>query len=180
MEQRNELTVTKDLLVQKINEQLEPEETVLWAEEIVPNRKEANIFRLVALAGCVLIILLALLAFVAYGASQNIVSILVEVTLSLFAIRMALPLLGPLRMPTRVAVLTNMRALEVDRRNVTTVIWYSSEKFGNVEAIQTDIGVGNLMFALDEDNMRLGFRGVPNTAAAVQILFKVQDKKRGH
>jgi hypothetical protein len=47
-----------------------------------------------------------------------------------------------------------------------------------VEAIQTKIGLGNLIFARDEESNRFGFMDVPNVAEAAEILFRAQEKKK--
>ncbi len=70
-----------------------------------------------------------------------------------------------------------MRALEVDRDDCTTLVWYSSPNFGHVEVVQTKIELGNLIFASDEESHRFGFVNVPNTAEAAEILFRAQEKK---
>ncbi|MCC7530438.1 MAG: hypothetical protein IT342_18075 [Candidatus Melainabacteria bacterium] len=81
-------------------------------------------------------------------------------------------------MRNRIAVLTNMRALEIDSNQCSTVIWYSSPNFGHVEEIQTKIGLGNLIFARGEESNRFGFMDVPNLAEAAEILNSAQEKKQ--
>jgi len=175
---KHSLAETKDELLAKLRAQLEPEEIVLWAEQVVPDRKNAMLIRVVAIAASAILLLLTSSVFIG-DSRPSTVSIVVEIVFAFFAFRFARDFFDRqnFSLRNRVAVLTNMRALEVDSNDCSTLIWYSSPNFGHVEAVQTGVGIGNLIFARDEESHRFGFMNVPNTAEAAEILFRVQAKK---
>ncbi|MBA3994912.1 MAG: hypothetical protein C0469_15435 [Cyanobacteria bacterium DS2.3.42] len=176
-EQRS-LAETKGELLAKLQAQLEPEEIVLWAEPVVPDSKNAMLIRVVAIAASAILLLLTSAVFIG-DSRPSTVSIVVEIIFAFFAFRFARDFFDRQNysLRNRVAVLTNMRALEVDTHDCSTLVWYSSPHFGHVEAVQTKLGLGNLIFATDEESHRFGFMNVPNTAEAAEILFRAQAKK---
>ncbi len=177
-EQRS-LAETKGELLAKLHTQLEPEEVVLWAEQVTPDRKNAMLIRVVAIAASAILLLLTSSVFIGDNRPSS-VSIVVEIVFAFFTFRFARDFFDRqnFSLRNRVAVLTNMRALEVDSNDCSTLIWYSSPHFGHVEAVQTKLGLGNLIFATDEESHRFGFMNVPNTAEAAEILFRAQEKKK--
>ncbi len=176
---QHSLTETKDELLAKLQSHLEPEEVVLWAERVVPDPKRVMLIRVVAIAATSVLLLLT--STVIFRDNRpTTVSIVIEIVFAFFAFRFARQVFDQQNrgLRNRFAVLTNMRALEIDRNQCSTVIWYSSPNFGHVEAIQTKLGLGNLIFARDDDSNRFGFMDVPNLAEAVEILNSAQEKKQ--
>ncbi len=176
---QHSLIETKSELLAKLHTQLEPEEVVLWAEQAVPDRKRVMLIRVVGIAATSVLLLLT--STVIFGDSRPMnVSIVMEIVFAFFAFRFARQVFDQQTrsMRNRIAVLTNMRALEIDKDQCSTVIWYSSPNFGHVETIQKKLGVGNLIFARDEESNRFGFMDVPNLAEAVEILNRAQEKKK--
>lgn len=176
---QHSLKETKDDLLAKLQSQLEPEEVVLWAEQAVPNRKKAMLIRVVAIAATALLLVLTSSVFIS-DTHPSAVSIVIEIVFVFFAFRFGRQFFDQQNrgMRNRIAVLTNMRALEIDSNQCSTVIWYSSPNFGHVEEIQTKIGLGNLIFARGEESNRFGFMDVPNLAEAAEILNSAQEKKQ--
>lgn len=175
--ENHSLIETKDELLAKLKAELEPEEVILWAEQVVPDRKRAMLVRVVAIAASAVLLLLTSSVFIG-DSHPSTVSIVVEIVFAFFAFRFARQFFDQQNwgLRNRIAVLTNMRALEIDSNQCSTTVWYSSPTFGHVEAIQTKIGLGNLIFARDEESNRFGFMDVPNIAEAAEILFHVQSK----
>lgn len=177
--ERHSLMETKDELLSMLQPQLEPEEVVLWAERVVPDRKKAMLVRVGAIAATAVLLVLTSTVFLGDNRPST-VSIVVEIVFAFFAFRFARQFFDQQNwgLRNRIAVLTNMRALEMDSNQCSTVIWYSSVNFGHVEAVQTKVGLGNLIFARDEESNRFGFTDVPNVAEAAEILFRVQEKSK--
>lgn len=166
---------SKGALLATLQAELEPEEVVLWAEHIVVDKGKFMFLRVVALAAMVLLFIITSSFF--YGVHQvSINNVLIEIAFAVGAIYFAKQFfdIQTWQMRTRIAVLTNMRALECDGSGGTTIIWYSAPNFGKVQAVQTSVDLGDLLFATDEDSNRFGFRNVRNTAAAAEILFRAQ------
>ena len=177
--QQHSLIETKEDFLAKLKTQLEPEEVVLWAEQVVPDRKKVMLIRVVAIAASAILLLLTSTVFIGDSAPST-VSIVVEIIFAFFAFRFAREFFDQQNrgLRNRIAVLTNMRALEMDSNDCSTLIWYSSANFGHVEAVQTRIGLGNLIFAQDEESHRFGFMDVPNVSEAAEILFRAQEKAK--
>ena len=177
--ERHSLMETKDELLSMLQPQLEPEEVVLWAEQVVPDRKKAMLVRVGAIAATAVLLVLTSTVFMGDNRPST-VSIVVEIVFAFFAFRFARQFFDQQNwgLRNRIAVLTNMRALEMDSNQCSTLIWYSSPNFGHVEAVQTKIGLGNLIFARDEESNRFGFTDVANVADAAEILFRVQEKSK--
>jgi hypothetical protein len=177
--EQHSLIETKDTLLAKLQAELEPEEVVLWAEQAVPDRRKAMLIRVGAIAATAILLVLTSTVFIGDNRPST-VSIVVEIVFAFFAFRIARQFFDQQNwgLRNRIAVLTNMRALEIDSNQCSTLIWYSSPNFGHVEAIQTKIGLGNLMFACDEESNRFGFTDVPNVAEAAEILYRAQAKSK--
>lgn len=170
---------SKDALLAILHAELEPEEVVLWAEHMVVDKRKFMLLRIVAIAAMVLVFIFTSSFF--YGVHEaSIMNVLIELAFAGGAIYFAKQFfdIQKWQMRTRIAVLTNMRALECDSSGGTTIIWYSSPNFGKVEAVQNSIELGDLLFATDDESNRFGFRNVHNTAAAAEILFRAQAKAK--
>ncbi len=164
---------TKEDLLDKLQAQLEPGEEVLWAEQAVPDRKLVMLIRIGAMAGTAVLLFLTSSLFLRDGNVSNF-SVVVEIVFAFFAFRIARDFfeIQNFGLRNRIAVLTNLRALEVDSNDCSTLVWYSSPNFGHIEVIEKKTGVGNVMFASNEESKRLGFNDVPNAAEAAKILLR--------
>lgn len=173
--QTPEPAVTKAALLATLQPELEPEEVVLWAETVVVDKRKFALIQFFAVTGMAAVFLLTSSLFTHHFTILNIVTELAFACAAVYFGKQFFDI-QKWRMRTRIAVLTNMRALECDSSGSTTIVWYSSPNFGKVESVQNSIDLGDILFATDEESNRTGFRNVPNTAAATEILFRAQAK----
>lgn len=172
------LIETKDELLARLQAELKVDEVVLWAEQAVPDRKRTMQIKVAAIAITSLALLATSNLFIG-NKHPSTATIVVDVVFAFWMFRIFRQFFeGQNRsLRNRVAVLTNMRALEIDSHQCITMVWYSSPTFDHVEAVQKKTGLGNLLFTRDKEENQLGFMDVPNVAEAAEILKRVQAKK---
>lgn len=173
------LAESKRVLISKLQPDLEAEESILWAELIRPDVRRLKLVRGIALGAMgVLFILTSTLSLT--GPEPTALNVLVEIVFAFFAIRFATKFLDQsgFSLRPRIAILTNMRAIECDSSGAQTIAWYTDSNFGNVQANQTRLDLGDLLFAKDDEGRMFGFKDVPNAAIGAEILFRAQAKVR--
>lgn len=173
------LAESKRLLLSKLQLELEAEESILWSELISPDVRRLKLVRGTALGAMgLLFILTSTLSLT--GPEPTALNVLVEIVFAFFAIRFATKFLDQsgFSLRPRIAVLTNMRAIECDSTGAQTIVWYTDPNFGNVQANQTRLELGDLLFAKDDEGRMFGFKDVPNAAVGAEILFRAQAKVR--
>ncbi|PZM79314.1 MAG: hypothetical protein DKT66_22835 [Candidatus Melainabacteria bacterium] len=175
------LAESKKVLLSKLQSELEPEESILWSELIRPDVRRLKLVRGIALGAMgLLFILTSTLSLT--GPEPTALNVLIEIVFAFFAIRFATKFLDQsgFSLRPRIAILTNMRAIECDSNGAQTIAWYTDPNFGNVQANQTRIDLGDLFFAKDDEGRMFGFKDVPNAAVGAEILFRAQAKVRAN
>lgn len=173
------LAESKRVLLSGLQSELEAEESVLWSELMSPDVRRLKLVRGIALGAMgVLFILTSTLSLT--GPEPTALNVLIEIVFAFFAIRFATKFLDQsgFSLRPRIAVLTNMRAIECDSTGAQTIVWYTDSNFGNVQANQTRLELGDLLFAKDDEGRMFGFKDVPNAAVGAEILFRAQAKVR--
>lgn len=173
------LAESKRVLLSGLQSELEAEESVLWSELMSPDVRRLKLVRGIALGAMgVLFILTSTLSLT--GPEPTALNVLIEIVFAFFAIRFATKFLDQsgFSLHPRIAVLTNMRAIECDSTGAQTIVWYTDSNFGNVQANQTRLDLGDLLFAKDDEGRMFGFKDVPNAAVGAEILFRAQAKVR--